>query len=111
MKFKLTFSLRIVRPEARATREVVVVVTEAVEDSVAEAEEAVVVIEVVEVVEGEVEEDEGDTAQAQGVKSGSLQVRMLSRSDRPAQMASSIFSYYVVCTHLMQLFRVSSIVR
>jgi hypothetical protein len=69
---------------------VVVVVTEAVEVSVAEAEEAVVVIEAAEVVGGEVVEDEVDTALAQGVKSGSLQVRMLSRLDSAAQMASTI---------------------
>jgi hypothetical protein len=90
-KPKLTSSLLIVRHEARATQEVVVVVTGAAVDSEVEAEEAVVVIEVAEAVEAEVVEDEVDTALAQGVRSGSPQVRTLSRLDSAAQMASTIF--------------------
>jgi hypothetical protein len=89
INLKLTFSLRIVRLEARATQEAAVVVTGAAVDSGAEA--GVVVIEVAEVVEGEVVEDEVDIVLHQGVRSGSPQVRTLCRLDSAAQMASTIF--------------------
>lgn len=85
---KLMLSRRTVRLEARATQEVVVVVvvTEATVDS--EVEAGAAEIEVAEVVEGEVKEDEVDTALALG-RSGSLRVRMPSRSDSLAQSAST----------------------
>jgi len=86
---KLIPSLRTVRLEARATQEVVVVVTEATVDS--EVEAGAAGIEVAEVVEGEVEEDEVDTALAPG-RSGSLRVRMPSRSGSLAQMVSSVIN-------------------
>ena len=95
IRSELIISRRIVRHGARATQEEAVVEIGAAVDSVAEAEEAVVVIEVAEVVEGEVVVDEADTALAQGAKSGSPQVRMLSRSDSLAGLDRQTIMLYV----------------
>jgi hypothetical protein len=97
---QLTFSLLIVRHEARVTQEVVVVEAEieVVVDSEVEAEEEVVAIEVVEVVVGEAEEDEADTALAQGARSGSPLVPTLSLWDSQRQYRSAcLVNFQLLC--------------